>query len=169
MTKQKKFIPGIGWDTPSIVTGYIKTRGFYSTQKNIQAINSFRFDEVYPFTNIFWGSSPASYESPVIGFAGSYKQIEEDWAEWLWKFSQLLSGIDAVSARVNLDCVVGSYTWLLQPEYFLKNKKSDRSMIGEVWGITEAPEEDFSVNEEWLNHFNSGWNKFVERWPKRES
>jgi len=81
------FIPGTGWDTESVVDGFIKVREHLLVKESMEIIHAFDFDDRYPFTDIFWGPSPAAYGFPVIGFAGSYKQIEEDWNEWMWRFS----------------------------------------------------------------------------------
>jgi hypothetical protein len=147
------FIPGTGWDTESVVTGFIKLRKHDLAESSIKVVNEFEFDEVYPFTNIFFGVSPAAYGFPVIGFAGSYKQIEEYWNEWLWKFSQLLARLDAREAHVNLSCILGDYDWKLEPRLRFENRQCFDSMRGQVWGIIESPEPDFSRDTTWLSHF----------------
>ena len=179
---RKIFIPGTGWDTESVITGFIKVRDHTLAKQSMETINAYDFDDVYPFTNIFWGASPAAYGFPVIGFAGSYKQIEENWNEWMWKFTQLLSRLDAIEAHVNLSCLLGDYDWKLEPRLRFEDRLSRDSMQGQVWGITEAPEPDFSTDPTWLAYcsdekyrfdektgerFNE-WTKLVERWSKSE-
>ena len=98
----------------------------------------------------------AAYGAPIIPFAGSYKQLEEAWSEWLWKLADLLSRIDAVSARVSLDCVLGSFTWGLAP------------VEAGRWVIVDAPDDDFSIDPEWLDHVRRTlpehvWDQHVER------
>jgi hypothetical protein len=118
---------------------------------NERALAAFPYDERYPFTDIFWAHSPAQYQTPVIGFAGSYKQIEEHWSEWLWKFSQLLSTLDANDAFVYLHCIRGSFAWRLQPLSFhlavngISDRNSSFAYRGEEWGIVEAPADDFTL------------------------
>lgn len=161
-----------------MVSGYIQLRHI-DVQPSLQFINGFEFDEVYPFTNIFWGPSPASYGSTLLGFVGSYKQIEEDWNEWLWKFSQLLSGLDAIEAHVRLKCVVGEYHWKLEPRSLFEGHISGDSMRGQVWGITQAPDPDFSIHPDWIEYFKGSyrlnektgewynqWPRLIERWSK---
>ncbi len=163
MAKNDLLLPGAGWDTESIVSGFIQLSSPSLLQKNVEEIKKYPFDEAYPFTNIFWGHSSAQYGLPVIGFTGSYKQIEEDWNEWLWKMSQLLIGLDALKARVNLDCILGSYTWLLKPRSVFEEDKTAQSRKKQ-WGIVEAPENDFCINPEWLAYTQKTWSQFVERW-----
>ena len=171
MAKQKWFIPGRGWDTESVVCGYIKLRSHDALPAAMAAIGGFAFDEVYPFTNIFWGGSTAEYGYPVIGFAGSYKQVEEVWNEWLWRFSQLLCRLDAVEARVNLTCILGHFQWKLEPQARYRQRgaaPTSAPLSGQKWGITEAPDDDFSVHSEWLEHFPTGADQVIPRWPNRE-
>ncbi len=146
-------------------------------QQNLQAIASYAFDDPYPFTTIFWGGTPARYFCPLIGLTGSYRSIEEVWSEWLWKFSQLLSRLEAIEARVSLECIIGSYTWELQPRASCPPMQQVTSFIGQPWVITHAPPTDFSIDPEWLQRCErnqvydseSGewrpykWEQFVER------
>jgi hypothetical protein len=172
----------------SIVTGYIQSWGRSRAEQNTmdefwaynqEVIATYPFDTAYPFTNIFWCDSPAQYFRPLIGFVGSYKQIEEYWSEWLWKFAQLLSNLEAYRARVYLNCVMGHHFWELEPEsVFLGVPDSLRSLRGEKWGIVKAPENDFSIDPSWLAthrekslwNVETGqfdhvvWDKYVERW-----
>jgi len=148
---------------------------------NERAIAAFTYDEKYPFNNIFWANSPAQYFTPVIGFAGSYKQVEEHWSEWLWKFSELLSTLDAFEATVHLECVRGRYLWRLRPISYLKgvlNKplNSSISYKGEQWVIVESPPNDFTLSPRIEDNKHTFfdpvtghsktivWDKFVERW-----
>ena len=138
-------------------------------QPSMATVNAFDFDNRYPFTNIFWADSPARYNFPVIGFCGSYKQIEEDWNEWLWKFGQFLSALDAIEACVNLHCILGSYQWHLEPELLHRQPTSRGSTKGQKWGVIAAPENDFSVHPTWLAHCETKWTQFVERWTDNEA
>lgn len=84
-----------------IVFGYIECV-VDSEQKSEEVLNNYKFDEIYPFTNIF--SKPIKgYQCSIISFAGSYKTLEEDWEEWLEKFEKLLGMLPARSATVKLD------------------------------------------------------------------
>jgi hypothetical protein len=148
----------------SRVYGYIEQCQDYSPETNIPAIRSFHYDEKHPFTNIFFFPE-AKYFFPIIGFAGSYRQLEEAWNEWLWKFSQLLSTLDARYARVHLDCYrsPGRYTWLLMPESAYLWRLDHRyplpySLTGEEWGIVEAPEDDFTLNPWPDDNRTTKWN-----------
>lgn len=163
----------------SIVSGYISIFGGESSiEETRQAIATHPFDRVWPFTNIFWCDSPAQYDGAVVVFGGSYNQVEEVWNDWLWRFSQLLTGLDGWDARVTLDCILGVYTWRLWPKRrykwseWVKQGQIGRpqylsgSMIGEEWGIIEAPENDFSTDAEWLAKYqqDEGWGKQANRW-----
>lgn len=172
----------------SYISGYIVGRGGRFSEEtskiNQQALKDFPFDEKFPFRNMFWCDS-SIYPNPIIGFTGSYKHyIEENWSEWLWKFSQFLSTLEARDAYVNLDCVRGNFRWRLQPQlgrYAVELQSPDtpewpESIRGQIWGIVEAPEDDFTLNPR--RDDNRGtfinpdtgkfeeivWDKFVERW-----
>lgn len=163
----------------SIVSGHIQIRG--AVEETKAAINSFDFfDEKWPFTNIFWCDSPAQYLCPVVGFAGSYKQVEEVWSEWLWKFGQLLTTLDAYEARVNLKCIIGDYSWRLMPKICCQSNSWPKTMIGQQWVIVSTPEQDFSIDPEWLRYVENNlatpnketgeliwykWEDFLERIP----
>ena len=99
----------------SIVSGYITVKR-QALEQSREIIAAYPFDEIYPFTNIFWTDSPKNIQVPIIAFAGSYKVLEEVWNEWMWKFSQFLSALDAGSARVMLECQLGFFTWRLRPK-----------------------------------------------------
>ena len=141
MSGHSFFIPNGGWDTGSIVWGYIKFEGGHSLAAAEESIASYSCDEVYPFTNIFCGGSAARYGAAAIGFAGSYKPVEGDWSEWLWKFADVLSHLRATDARACLDCVIGSYRWTLEP----KTAQQTASDPVREWIITRRPENGFSV------------------------
>ncbi len=129
----------------SIVSGYIEvTDRKKDWRYNRRVIEHFPFDDVYPFTNIFWFDSPARYFLPLIGFVGSYKQIDEDWPEWMWKLSTLLSRLIAVSATVRLECIMGEYFWDLEPESYTI------SSVGENWDIINASENDFLLHADYM-------------------
>lgn len=164
----------------SVVSGFIKIRDHQFMEQAQKAINSFEFDSVWPFTNIFWCDSAAQYSFPVIGFVGSYNKIEEVWSEWLWKFGQLLSQLDAFQARVNLDCILGVYSWELRPRAYCLSATRPPTMINQSWIIVSAPENDFSIDPQWLKYVNNNlarldketgnliwyrWDKFLERMP----
>ncbi len=124
----------------SCISGYILQRDDRrSIEHNRGAVAAYPFDEVFPFTNIFWFDSPADYFFPLIGLTGSYKQVEEFWSEWLWKFSQLLSRLEALEAYVNLDCVGGEFRWKLKAWSVHQELPLPPSLVGERWGITKAP------------------------------
>lgn len=170
----------------SIVHGYILERDTRYMTENRLAIGSYDFDERYPFTNIFWGGSPNQYFFPVIGFTGSYNQIEAHWSEWLWKFSQMLSGLEAREAHVYLKSIRGHHYWRLEPQsIFLQRQMSGkdrdagglpRSLKGEQWGIADASPDDFTLTPwpgdnsraikiEGQNELETiEWTQFVERW-----
>lgn len=163
----------------SIVSGFISISPRGSLERTREAINAFEFDEVWPFSNIFYCESPAQYSHPVVGFAGSYKQVEEVWSEWLWKFGQLLSTLEATDARVCLDCIMGIHSWELRPKAGARKAETIwSSSLGQPWVITRAPDDDFSVDPAWLKHTEGNlkvpdketgefiwykWDRFLER------
>lgn len=147
----------------SIVNGYILVPEFSYIDSNMKAISSHNFDDQYPFTNIFWRGPRDQYFMPVIAIAGSYREIENDWNEWLWKFSQLLSSLEAIRAKIYLDCILGDWKWVLKPESLIRKKGSrGESFIGQTWGISSGPEDDFSLRNPWIGK----WPKTVRRWSQ---
>ncbi len=53
-----------------------------------------------------------AYHYRVIHFGASLKAVEWDWAEWLAKFEQLLSGLDGMTATMHLRTeLVGDHTY----------------------------------------------------------
>lgn len=157
----------------SIVSGYILEKSA-NREQNRTAIAHFTFDEKYPFSNIFWNDSPANFDTYIIGFTGSYRQIEDDWNEWLWKFSQFLSTLEALNAVVNLDCHLGCFRWKLQPfsrhQWMSRPPQIQRlpeTFRGEPWGIYEAPDNDFTLMHPWNSfEWNDNPNKIVPRWTR---
>lgn len=131
----------------SVVHGWIQCRRGFNAEK---ALEEFAFDPVYPFSNIFWAHSPARYSFPLVVFGGSYKQLEDDWNEWLWRFSQLLATLDAIEAKVGLDGVYGVFEYRLQPLAVIESRFDpfNSTLIGEPWVIVEAPEQDIFLNDE---------------------
>lgn len=81
------------------VFGYIETN-YQMDQENEQVLANFNFDEKYPFTNIFSTPKEQVYLCSMISFAGYYKNLEDDWGEWLSKFEKLLGQLSAISATV---------------------------------------------------------------------
>ncbi len=136
----------------SIVYGYIMESDGHHEENKV-AIAQFSFDELYPFSNIFWCDSSARYWHSVIGFTGSCKQIEPDWNEWMWKFSQLLSTLEASQAVVNLDGYMGSFAWKFRPLSVQRRLSAPRPtaplspfLKDEQWVIYETPDLDFSLD-----------------------
>ncbi|MCU0392753.1 MAG: hypothetical protein MUE81_16715 [Thermoflexibacter sp.] len=91
----------------SIVSGRILMRGSIEekTRLFIQSLNN---DTVFPWirSNMFSiGSteeSPYFYES-VIGFAATYKAVEDDWDEFTRKFEYILENLDFYNAKIQLE------------------------------------------------------------------
>jgi hypothetical protein len=98
----------------------------------------------------------------------------------LWKFSQLLTCLEALRAQVSLDCVIGSYRWELRPKANCHPIRQVATFVGEPWVITSAPEHDFSIDPDWLRECEQNqqydpatdrwlpyrWERFVERMPQ---
>jgi hypothetical protein len=157
----------------SIVSGYIllsqnvpNHKWDDRIQQTSTAIDNFYFDEKYPFTNVFWPHSPAQYDGHVIGIVGAYKDLHLDWEEWLWKFSQMLSRLEAIEADVRLDSLWGRFSYRLQAHAWRLGPPWPDSFIGEQWGIVELPEWDFSFRPDLVEKKSSDirWDKFVPRW-----
>ncbi|RYG61587.1 hypothetical protein EON80_23815 [bacterium] len=174
-------IPGAGYDTESVITGFIKLREPDGKAEAMNVIDAFDFDGDYPFTHIFSAPRELKYgvRFPTIMLGGSSSQVEEDWEEWLAKFAALLSGLDAVEARVYLSCALGEFSWQLLPRARFEDKNVKESMLGQVWGVSESPNPDFTTDSTWQDHcaqnwrvepstgdFYNVWPSPVERWVK---
>lgn len=134
----------------TFVYGWIDALSRENEDFNREALLAFPYDDVYPFKNIFWMDSPAQYRGPIIFFGGSYKGLEEHWNEWLWKFTQLLSTLEAYEARVHLKTeIIGEFAYTLRPELYLdcRQDTSGKLAVGDQWFIVESPptEEDFRL------------------------
>lgn len=148
----------------SVVDGYIIARDSLQ-EENMRAIIESDLHVAYPLTSV-WISGLRPGESYTIWFSGYYHfRLEEHWNEWLWRFSQLLLKLEASVARANLNCDLGYFVWKLQP-YSSRFGAATASSKGEQWGITKAPENDFSIDLPGRPRYdsNSKWDKFVERW-----
>lgn len=84
--------------TQQIVYGYIELEKHTETEPILLA---YKFDDVYPFINIFSHSSDG-YQCSMMSFAGSYKSLNDEWAEWEAKFERMLMQLHATSAHVHL-------------------------------------------------------------------
>jgi hypothetical protein len=85
----------------TFVYGYIETDPSMD-DFNMRVLDTYRFDDIYPFTNIF--SPPrGGYQASMISFAGAYKTLEEDWPQWQSQFEALLGKLVAFSAQVHLE------------------------------------------------------------------
>lgn len=91
----------------SIVSGRILMNGRIS-ENTRQFIQSLDNDTVYPWirANMFCiGSteeSPYYYES-ILGFAATYKGVEDDWDEFIRKFEHILANIEFYNAKIQLE------------------------------------------------------------------
>lgn len=85
----------------SVVFGYIATDPAFGSD-NQAVLNRCDFDDWYPFTNIFT-LKEGKYKSSMVSFAGCYKDLEEDWVEWVRRFEALLMSLFARYARVYLE------------------------------------------------------------------
>jgi hypothetical protein len=91
----------------SIVSGRILMNGKIS-ENTRQFIQSLDNDTVYPWirSNMFSiGSteeSPYFYES-ILGFAATYKGVEDNWEEFIQKFEHILANIEFYNAKIQLE------------------------------------------------------------------
>jgi hypothetical protein len=91
----------------SIVSGRILMQGKISEKAKL-FIQSLDNDVVYPWlrTNMFslgsTAESPYFYES-IIGFAATYKGVEDDWREFIRKFEHILTNLEFYNAKLQLE------------------------------------------------------------------
>lgn len=90
----------------TIIHGRISLKGNF--EKSRQFIKSLCNDEKYPWirTEMFsLGSSerPYFYDEPIIGFASSYKGLEDDWTSFIIKFENVLNNIEFDTAKIQME------------------------------------------------------------------
>lgn len=86
----------------TIVFGYIELP-LSSAESYGEVLEGFDFDRVYPLRDVF--SSPEiGYRSAMASFADSVKAEPSEWLEWTQRFEELLLELDALSAKVCLEC-----------------------------------------------------------------
>ena len=56
----------------SVISGFIEIRDYKYVEETMTIINNHHYDKVWPFTNIFWGPSPAVYWNPANTASGVY-------------------------------------------------------------------------------------------------
>jgi hypothetical protein len=99
-------------------------------EHNEAALARHPFDNFYPSTNIFSTIKPG-YGGDVVSFAGGFKSLDEDWAEWEARFERLLSEIHGRAARLHLehetDGAIKSVGYLCQDGWDSSKTLSEKS------------------------------------------
>ena len=85
----------------TIVSGYIETDPKYD-ENNAATLTQWRYDDIYPFTNIF-AQPRRGYTCSIVSLGGSFKTLIENWAEWECRFEELLRALFAISAHVYVE------------------------------------------------------------------
>jgi hypothetical protein len=81
------------------------------------------------------------YRDQVIVFGTSYKEVEQDWEEWLQKFESILMELYWISATVHLETeLIGTHTyeWVYdsnQPDNFVSENPKPTSK----WNFSGGP------------------------------
>ncbi|MCW3170018.1 hypothetical protein OMO38_15950 [Chryseobacterium sp. 09-1422] len=107
----------------TIVHGRISLKGDF--EKSRQFIKSLSNDDKYPWirTEMFSiGASerPYFYDEPIIGFASSYKGLENDWTSFILKFENVLRNVEFDTAKIQMETeFYGTYN------FFWKSKTSN--------------------------------------------
>ena len=105
----------------SIVYGRIISGSSFS--ENINVINSLDTDQAFPWIlkEMFsWNALkyPYYFDSPIITFGATYKQVEDDLTAWLIKFESILNKLDFETAKIDIETeIYGTY------HFFWKSKK----------------------------------------------
>lgn len=133
-----------------VVFGHIEMRGNDAVEFNRWALTAFPYDPVYPFPDIFHVEVGPKSQAPSIFLGGTFKEIERDWPEWLWRFASLLSTLEAVEATVTLDCWRGRYSWTLCPEVLTDDADpAPLAVAGHRWVITDWPADEADLEGEY--------------------
>ena len=107
----------------TIVHGRISLKGDF--EKSRQFIKSLNNDDKHPWirTEMFSiGASerPYFYDEPIIGFASSYKGLENDWTSFILKFENVLRNVEFDTAKIQMETeFYGTYN------FFWKSKTSN--------------------------------------------
>lgn len=115
----------------TIVHGRISLKGNF--EKSRQYIRNLGDDKEYPWIRaemFSWGAgeSPYYYENPVISFGASYKQVEDEWENFILKFENILRNIEFETAKIQLETeILGTYNFFWKsktgPDTYQKNEK----------------------------------------------
>jgi len=123
----------------TVIGGYILCSD-HKARFNRRVIDHYSdYDDGYLFTNIF-SSVRQQYFLPIISFTASYKNLDYEIYEWLFKFCRLLHHLDALEAFVYLDGFTGFYRWRLEPrDRYLGVSAPGQSQLYQEWGIADSP------------------------------
>ncbi|ADV66085.1 hypothetical protein [Deinococcus maricopensis] len=130
----------------SVVFGHVQTLDQAAHAANERALRGFPYDEMHPFRDIFHLEPAARYKAPSVIFGGTFKALEDDWAEWFGSFVALLSTLEATEANVVLDCWRGRFAWTLMPESLAGGAcapdllEARGTLTREQWCIVRAPD-----------------------------
>ena len=121
-----------------IVYGYIEIlESNLSRAKEV--LQTFEFDSSKRFTNIF--SEPnVGFESSLLPFAGSFKNLDKNWDEWLDLCEKLMIALRTVSASITVE-----HEFKPQTQYYYKMDDpfgNDNSASWTRYITTQAPSFD---------------------------
>ncbi len=89
----------MGYQT--IISGYINVK----EESSLSSLTkSFSFEDVYPFTNIFYPPRKV-YKSNFVAFGTSLKSKSSEWNIWIDSFERFLSELDFSFARVYIESI----------------------------------------------------------------
>lgn len=105
----------------SIVYGRILSGN--SIDENKKVINDLDDEQPFPWIlkEMFYFSAlerPYYFDSQIITFGATYKQVEDDLTSWIIKFESILTKLDFITAKIQIETeICGTY------DFFWKNKK----------------------------------------------
>ena len=104
----------------SIILGYIKEPSVHNKDNvlirnhNRSKIFSLgRMDDFPPLNSTFFSQTSGleTFSNSLLYFAGSFKEIEADWEEWLKKFESFLKTLIWESVYLRLETYLGEYEY----------------------------------------------------------
>ncbi|MEL6864233.1 MAG: hypothetical protein AAFP19_07440 [Bacteroidota bacterium] len=133
----------------SIVHGYISAlvdqppKGEKLYQLNQSKIAALPAEDNYPWiTKWMFSAIPPNtqliYREQIIHFGASYKQLESEWHEWLFKFEQILRQLYWHSVTLHLETeLVGNhqYNWLADINHWQEGEVQPTS----IWTFEGGP------------------------------
>lgn len=133
----------------STVLGYIKEPDvhlkkilFIQSHNRAKIFSLGRMDQFPPLNSTFFSQTgeTETFDNSLIYFAGTFKEIEFFWEEWLDKFENLLKTLVWESVFLRLECILGKfeYNWRATEEIMATFDREFPQIVTE-WHFSGEP------------------------------